>query len=140
MRNTLPATAYTDPSWFALEMDRVFARMWIAACRADQLPHAGSFVRRDVAGASVLIVRGADDTIRAHHNVCRHRGTQLCAKDAGVFQGSIQCPYHAWTYGLDGRLLAAPQMDEVDGFDRAWYPLRNDPLTSPNKPVVGLVR
>ena len=103
----------------------MFARMWIAACRADQLPRAGSFVRRDVAGASVLIVRGADDTIRAHHNVCRHRGTQLCAKDAGVFQGSIQCPYHAWTYGLDGRLLAAPQMDEVNGFDRAAYPLRS---------------
>jgi Rieske 2Fe-2S family protein len=124
LRTTLPARAYTDAAWFALEMDRVFARMWIAAGRADQLDHAGAFIRRDVAGASVLIVRGADGTIRAHHNVCRHRGTRLCVDSTGTLHGSIQCPYHAWTYGLDGRLLAAPQMDEVDGFDRSEYPLK----------------
>jgi phenylpropionate dioxygenase-like ring-hydroxylating dioxygenase large terminal subunit len=122
--STLPAQAYTDPSWFDAEMDRLFARMWIAACRAGQLDRPGAFVRRDVAGASVLIVRGADGRVRAHHNVCRHRGTELCTAASGVFQGTIQCPYHAWTYGLDGRLLAAPQMDDVAGFDRAGYPLR----------------
>lgn len=120
----MPARAYTDPAWFALEMDRVFARMWIAAGRADQIAQPGAFIRRDVAGASVLIVRGADGSIRAHHNVCRHRGTQLCTESSGTFHGSIQCPYHAWTYGLDGRLLAAPQMDEVDGFDRSQFPLK----------------
>ena len=123
LRTTLPARAYTDAAWFAIEMDRVFARMWLAAGRADQLDHAGAFIRRDVAGASVLIVRAADGSIRAHHNVCRHRGTRLCIENGGTFQGSIQCPYHAWTYGLDGRLLAAPQMDEVDGFDRSEFPL-----------------
>ena len=58
-------------------------------------------------------------SIRAFHNVCRHRGTRLCTTDDGAFHGSIQCPYHAWTYELDGRLLGAPQMDEVEGFDRA---------------------
>ena len=68
--------------------------------------------------------RAATDRSRAFHNVCRHRGTRLCTEEHGRFQGSIQCPYHAWTYGLDGRLLAAPQMDEVDGFDRSAYPLR----------------
>jgi Rieske 2Fe-2S family protein len=125
MRTTLPARAYTDASWFGLEMDRVFARMWIAAGRADHLSGPGSFVRRDVAGASVLIVRGADGTLRAFHNVCRHRGTRLCTERDGAFHGSIQCPYHAWTYGLDGRLLAAPQMDEVPEFDRSEFPLRS---------------
>jgi Rieske 2Fe-2S family protein len=124
LRTSLPARAYTDASWFALEMERVFARMWLAAGRADQLDRAGAFIRRDVAGASVLIVRAADGSIHAHHNVCRHRGTRLCTETSGAFQGSIQCPYHAWTYGLDGRLLAAPQMDEVEGFDRAEFPLR----------------
>jgi Rieske 2Fe-2S family protein len=124
-KTTLPARAYTDPSWFSLEMDRVFATMWLAAGRVDQLDRPGAFARRDVAGASVLIVRGSDEVIRAHHNVCRHRGTQLCTEHAGVFQGSMQCPYHAWTYGLDGRLLAAPQMDEVEGFERSAYPLRS---------------
>lgn len=123
LRTTLPAHAYTDAAWFAREMDRVFAGMWIAAGRAGQLDHPGAFIRRDVAGASVLIVRGADGSIRAHHNVCRHRGTRLCTEASGTFSGSIQCPYHAWTYGLDGRLLAAPQMDEVEGFDRDAFPL-----------------
>jgi len=125
LRTTMPARAYVDPSWFALEMDRVFARMWLAAGRANDLDHAGAFIRRDVAGASVLIVRAQDGTIRAHHNVCRHRGTRLCTQADGTFLGSIQCPYHAWTYGLDGRLLAAPQMDEVDGFNRSEFPLRS---------------
>jgi glycine betaine catabolism A len=124
LRTTMPARAYVDPSWFATEMDHVFARMWLAAGRADQLDHPGAFIRRDVAGASVLIVRAADGSIRAHHNVCRHRGTRLCTEASGTFHGSIQCPYHAWTYGLDGRLLAAPQMDEVEGFDRGDFPLR----------------
>src|SRR6188508_1247767 len=124
LRTTMPARAYVDPSWFATEMDRVFAGLWLAAGRADQLDHPGAFIRRDVAGASVLIVRAPDGSIRAHHNVCRHRGTRLCIEAAGTFHGSIQCPYHAWTYGLDGRLIAAPQMDEVLGFDRADFPLR----------------
>jgi glycine betaine catabolism A len=97
LRTTLPSRAYTDAAWFAREMDRVFARMWIAAGRADQLDHAGAFLRRELAGASVLIVRGPDGSIRAHHNVCRHRGTRLCTDTAGTFPGSIQCPYHAWT-------------------------------------------
>ena len=124
LKTTLPARAYTDPAWFAVEMDRVFAQMWLVAGRAAELGHAGAFIRRDVAGASVLIVRTADGSIRAHHNVCRHRGTRLCTTASGTFQGSIQCPYHAWTYGLDGRLLAAPQMDDVAAFDRSAFPLR----------------
>ena len=123
-RLTLPATAYTDASWFADEMERVFARMWLAAGRAAELDRPGAFIRRDVAGASVLIVRGNDGAVRAFHNVCRHRGTRICTDGEGAFQGSMQCPYHAWTYGLDGRLLAAPQMDEVEGFDRSAFPLR----------------
>jgi len=105
-------------------MEQVFASMWLAAARADQLADPGAFVRRDVAGASVLIVRGAEGSIRAFHNVCRHRGTRLCHTANGTLRGSIQCPYHAWTYGLDGRLLAAPLMDEVEGFDRSGYALR----------------
>ena len=118
-------SAKAQAALFEIEMDRIFARMWLAAGRAAGLDHAGAFIRRDVAGASVLIVRTADGSIRAHHNVCRHRGTRLCTDPGGTFQGSIQCPYHAWTYGLDGRLRAAPLMDEVDGFDRAEFPLRS---------------
>jgi Rieske 2Fe-2S family protein len=124
-RMTMPARAYTDAAWFADEMERVFARMWLAAGRAAELDRPGAFIRRDVAGASVLIVRANDGSIGAFHNVCRHRGTRLCLEPHGTFHGSIQCPYHAWTYGLDGRLMAAPQMDEVDGFERSEYPLHS---------------
>src|SRR5688500_5195517 len=109
LKTTLPARAYADAQWFALEMDRVFAGMWIAAGRANELAREGAFLCRDVAGASVLIVRGAEGAVRAFHNVCRHRGTRLCTESDGVFRGSIQCPYHAWTYALDGQLVSAPQ-------------------------------
>ena len=123
-RTTLPADAYTDAAWFKAEANHIFARMWLAAGRAGELDRPGAFMVRDVAGASVLIVRGPDGRLQGFHNVCRHRGTRLCVTDAGTFAGSIQCPYHAWTYGLDGALLAAPQMDDAAGFDKADYPLR----------------
>jgi glycine betaine catabolism A len=120
---TLPAHYYTDSAWFAAEMDRIFAGMWIAAGRLEQVSARGAFVRRDVANASVLIVGDGQGGARAFLNVCRHRGTRICADGEGTFAGSIQCPYHAWTYDLDGRLIGAPLMDGVDGFEREDYPL-----------------
>jgi glycine betaine catabolism A len=122
-RLTQPARVYTDPTWFAAEMERIFAAMWMAAGRVDHVPQPGDFIRRDVAGASVLIVRDRDDEIHAFHNVCRHRGTELCDRASGRFPGSIQCPYHAWTYDLDGALIGAPLMEQVAGFARQDYPL-----------------
>ena len=123
LKKTLPAHYYTDHAWFDAEMDRIFARMWINAGRIDPMVQRGTFVRRDVAKASVLIVADGEGGVRAFHNVCRHRGTRLCAPPAGVFSGSIQCPYHAWTYDLEGRLIGAPLMDDVSGFRRDDYPL-----------------
>ncbi|MBA3269272.1 MAG: aromatic ring-hydroxylating dioxygenase subunit alpha [Acidobacteria bacterium] len=123
-RQTLPGRYYTDVAWFNAEMDRVFAAMWIAVCRVDRIASRGQFVRRDVAGASVLIIGDGHGCARAFHNVCRHRGTRLCATDSGEFAGSIQCPYHAWTYDLEGRLIGAPLMDDVEGFRRDAHPLQ----------------
>jgi glycine betaine catabolism A len=123
LRRTLPRRYYTDRGWFEAEMDRLFAATWIAVGRLDDVPIRGAFIRREVAGASLLIVGDGCGGARAFHNVCRHRGTRLCVEQAGAFAGSIQCPYHAWTYDLDGRLIGAPQMDEVEGFRRADYPL-----------------
>jgi Rieske 2Fe-2S family protein len=124
MRTTLPARCYVDPAWFATEMERLFATMWICAGRVDDLRARGAFIRRDVAGASVLVVSDGTGSPRAFHNVCRHRGTMLCDAAAGTFPGSIQCPYHGWTYDLGGRLIGAPQMEAVEGFVRDEYPLR----------------
>ena len=120
---TLPAAFYTDPAYFERELDALFRSMWICAGRAEEVARPGQFVLRDVAGDSVIITRSPDGRVHAFHNVCRHRGTRLCTEATGQFSGSIQCPYHAWTYGLDGRLIGAPHMDEVPHFKKEDYPL-----------------
>ena len=95
--------------------------------RLGELSDRGSFVARHVAGDSTFIVRtngpGEPDAVKAFQNVCRHRGTQLCRDEHGRFQGSIQCEYHAWTYGLDGQLLGAPHMDRTAGFRKGDHSL-----------------
>src|SRR5687768_10478426 len=121
---TLPARFYTDPAHFDAEMERIYFDMWLCAGRLEQLPEPGSYFVRRVATASVIVVRGGDGAIHAHHNVCRHRGTLLCGDAEGRFAGRIQCQYHAWTYGLDGTLIAAPHMEKVEGFREADHSLR----------------
>ena len=78
---------------------------------------------RELNGHNIVVTRNTAGQAVAFHNVCRHRGTRLCTEAAGQFAGSIQCPYHAWTYDLDGRLIGAPHMDEVPHFRKADYPL-----------------
>ena len=119
---TLPAPYYVDRTFFDREMERLFARMWICAGRAEQVERPGAFFIRDVLGESIIVTRGSS-RINAFYNVCRHRGTRLCTASEGVFTGSIQCPYHSWTYDLDGRLIGAPHMDEVAHFRKDEFPL-----------------
>ena len=78
---------------------------------------------REVAGESLIVLRDKTGTVRAFFNVCRHRGTRLCREASRRFGETIQCSYHAWTYGTDGRLVGAPHMQDVEGFDKADYPL-----------------
>ena len=120
---TLPASYYVDDRYFAREIDRLFRTMWVCAGREEEIERPGQFVLRDLAGDSIIVTRGNDGRVHAFHNVCRHRGTRLCTETAGAFAGSIQCPYHAWTYGLDGRLIGAPHMEEVPHFRKEDYPL-----------------
>ena len=121
---TLPAEYYVDQAYFEREMERLFARMWVCAGRTEQVDRPGQFFVRELLGQSLVITRGAAGTVNAFYNVCRHRGTKLCTEHEGSFAGSIQCPYHAWTYDLDGRLIGAPHMEEVPHFDKRDYPLR----------------
>jgi Rieske 2Fe-2S family protein len=131
---TLPASYYIDPVWFGREIDTIFSTMWVAAGRVEQLPRVGAYIRRRFANVDVIVVRDERGGVSAVHNVCRHRGTRLCAQEEGVFgarsgedgagRAVIQCPYHAWTYALDGRLLGAPHMEQVEGFDTQNYPLQ----------------
>src|SRR5262245_24953919 len=124
LRTTLPARFYTDPDHFRREVEHFFFHKWISAGRTDQIPGSGDYFLRDVCGESIIVVRDHDGDIGAMYNVCRHRGTRICEQGCGTFAGSIQCPYHAWTYDLSGRLIGAPHLDEIEGFDRRDYPLR----------------
>lgn len=121
---TLPARYYTDRGLFARELDLFYRRLWVGIGRLEDLPARGSYLAREVAGDSVVVIRtSSEGAVRAHFNVCRHRGTRLCADESGQLAGTIQCPYHAWTYDYDGRLLGAPHMDGSPGFNREEYPL-----------------
>ena len=120
---TMPGAYYTSPAILADERARLFPNMWHAAGRSSKLANAGDFMVRDIAGESIIIARGKDAKLRALFNVCRHRGTRICGAVAGHFGETIQCPYHAWTYGIDGHLIGAPHMQDVEGFDKKDYPL-----------------
>jgi glycine betaine catabolism A len=118
---TLPARYYTDPDLFRDEFERFYCQSWICAGRDSQIPSPGDYFLRDIGDESVIITRDGEGLLRAFFNVCRHRGTRICAQDEGRFPGRIQCGYHGWTYGLDGRLLGAPHAH--DDFCRQDYPL-----------------
>ncbi|MDI3339592.1 MAG: aromatic ring-hydroxylating dioxygenase subunit alpha [Sphaerobacter sp.] len=120
---TLPGRYYYDPALYQREQERIFGRMWVCVGRADAIPRPGDYLTVDLAGESVIVVRGHDGAINAFLNVCRHRGARLCTERCGHVTGAIQCRYHAWSYGLDGRLLGAPNIRDMDGFDRAAYGL-----------------
>jgi len=109
---TLPARYYTDPELFKEELERFFYQTWVCVGRSDQIPNPGDYFLREIAGESIILTRDEDRLVRAFFNVCRHRGTRICAENEGCFARRIQCGYHGWTYGLDGRLLGAPHMHE----------------------------
>jgi glycine betaine catabolism A len=122
---TMPRERYTSPELLAKETENIFARQWNCVGRASRLATAGDYFVRTVAGESLIIVRDRAGELRAFFNVCRHRGTQICNAVSGRFSETIQCPYHAWTYGIDGRLIGAPHMQEAEGFDKQNYPLHS---------------
>lgn len=116
---TLPGKYYHSQEIYTEEVEKIFYKFWLYACRAEEIPSAGDYKLIQVADESLILVRGKGDEIRALFNVCSHRGTQLAAEPKGSFKSkTIQCPYHAWTYGLDGKLLGAPLMQEGHGFKK----------------------
>jgi len=116
-QHTLPWSWYTDPEVARRERDLIFRRAWQYAGRRDQLTAPGSYLATQVGGLPVVVTRDGDDVVRAFANVCRHRGA-LVATGAEE-RGTLQCPYHAWTYGLDGCLRAAPRAKDDPGIEPA---------------------
>jgi len=146
---TLPYAWYADPAALRVEQERIFGRSWQYAARAELVAEPGSMTPAWAGTLPVLVVRGSDGELRAFVNVCRHRGHVLCETDTR--RETIQCPYHAWTYDLDGSLRHAPRADRERAFDRetlslvpvsadAWGPfvfVNPDPQTAPLANALG---
>jgi len=138
LEKALPRACYLSPEFHEREKERIFFREWLCAGRTEELPLAGQGLVLDVAGESVLVVRTKADELRAHYNLCRHRGARVCPSTSATIvgtgrvaagltdAGTIRCPYHSWTYALDGRLLSAPHLGQSEGFradDFALHPV-----------------
>src|SRR5215203_7051775 len=121
---TIPFDWYSDPAVLRLERERIFQRAWQYAGRADQVAEPGAFFTCDLGGVPLVVVRDDEGALRAFLNVCRHRGSLVCEGEGR--RSTLQCPYHAWTYGLDGSLRAAPRSDreDVDLSDVSLEPVR----------------
>ncbi|MGB7861150.1 MAG: aromatic ring-hydroxylating dioxygenase subunit alpha [Acidimicrobiia bacterium] len=133
MEPTLPRDAYVDDDWFRRERNRILFNQWFCVGRLEEIPQPGDHLVCDLAGESIFVIKDRDDGLNAFVNLCRHRGSRLSDAPgkpsqnslgpSGTFAGSIQCPYHAWTYAFDGRLRAAPFLDESDGLTKEELPL-----------------
>ena len=120
---TIPSHWYFDAEHYKRELETIWYQEWVCVGREDALARPGDYLTAEIGGQGIIVTR-TEDGLRAYHNTCRHRGSQICSKESGRFRnGRIICPYHTWTYSLDGELLATPHRLDTGSFDRANYPL-----------------
>jgi phenylpropionate dioxygenase-like ring-hydroxylating dioxygenase large terminal subunit len=117
----LSADFYSSRSIFEADLSEIFFCSWIYAAHVSQLADSGSYLLLEIGAESIILVRDSDDAIRAFANVCRHRGSRICTETSGKVRAFV-CPYHAWTYELDGRLRSRRSM--APGFDQSGYGLK----------------
>ena len=113
---------YRDPGIFMRDMEKVVTKSWLYVAHEGEIPSRGDYLLYRIGEESIILIRGRDEKIRAFFNVCRHRGSHICLEESGNVS-TLKCPYHAWTYDLDGRLIAARSMH--DDFNKADYPLHS---------------
>ncbi len=118
---SLPQPFYNDPGFFRLDLELIWGRDWLFVGHDCELPNPGTFFTVQIGDYPVVVVRDLEGKIRAFHNTCRHRGSRVCTTDKGAAVRLV-CPYHQWSYNLDGRLLFARQM--ADGFDKTKFGLK----------------
>ena len=116
--STIPGSWYTDPRVAELERRTVFSRTWQMVGRAAEVEEPGQYLTSEVGGEPIVVVRGKDGTLRAFFNVCRHHAAAVMTEPHGRAE-RLRCPYHGWTYALDGKLMATPELDGICNFDRA---------------------
>ncbi|MCI0344428.1 MAG: aromatic ring-hydroxylating dioxygenase subunit alpha [Chloroflexi bacterium] len=124
-RPTLGGADYASDAVFADERERIFFADWYCVGRSEDVPATGDYLVRDVVGESVFVVRNRAGELRAFYNVCAHRGTKLLddAPACGHLGKAVKCPYHSWSYDLEGRLVGTPNVHEDEQFERSDYPL-----------------
>jgi Rieske 2Fe-2S family protein len=123
-RPTLAGTDYTSPEVWEEEREKIWFGDWVCIGRTEEVPAPGDYLVRDLAGESIFVTRNQDGVLRGFYNVCAHRGTKFLDDDTkGHVRKAFRCPYHAWTYDLDGRLIGTPNVKEDELFDRSSYPL-----------------
>ena len=116
--STIPSSWYVNKDLYELELRSVFSNTWQLAARRDQVAEPGQYVTSDVAGEPVVVVRGNDGVLRAFFNVCRHHAAAVMTEPHGT-AAQLRCPYHGWTYSLEGELKGTPDFSGVCDFDRA---------------------
>jgi len=121
--HALPAWVYNNPQLSRLEFERVLKPSWQIVCHVNSIPKTGDFQTLDLGSDSVVVLRDRDGSIRAFHNVCRHRGARLL-DGAGNCPTAVTCPYHGWTYRHDGGLIGMPVRESFPGLDRSLHGLR----------------
>ncbi len=119
---SLPAPFYVSQEFFDLDLDEIFSKSWLFVATEAEIPEPGDYVTINFGTRSVIVVRDDEGRVRAHHNVCRHRGAGLLTEPNGS-TGTIVCTYHSWTYGMDGRLQYADA--QAPGFDKSCFSLRS---------------
>lgn len=127
-RRGLPGWCYHSPALLELEKEELFKTHWQIVCHVSDIPEPGAFITFDLCGERAIIIRDDDGGINAFHNICRHRGSRLVAKDKGVCQSAMICPFHGWVYNLDGTLRGPARPDSFPPMDKHKFGLR--PLES----------
>ena len=111
----LPSEIYTSDEVFELETEKIFKKDWLAVARAEEIEKPGDYMTFDIVGEPIIVARNTDGEINAFYNVCVHRGTEVASGNGSL--KTFSCPYHAWTYDLNGQLVGAAYMDDVKDFD-----------------------
>jgi phenylpropionate dioxygenase-like ring-hydroxylating dioxygenase large terminal subunit len=114
---SLPAWLYTDQRFFELEREKIFRFAWQVVGHVNDVPEPGDYVTLDFIGERVVSLRGDDGLVRSFHNVCRHRAAKIAPEDRGSCGRRLVCPYHAWSYGLDGKLKGVPKWQGFEGLN-----------------------
>lgn len=120
---SLPAWTYDDPNFFALEREKIFMPAWHLVGHVNDIPEIGDYLTFKLFSETAFVVRGKDGVVRGFHNVCRHRAARMVDGVRGNCGRNIVCPYHAWTYQLDGKLTGVPYIEQYENFDTAEHGL-----------------